>query len=86
MKERHRTQIPRLLSPGEVADVLNVSRSLVYQLIESGKLACHRIGTGRGAIRVSEHDLADFLIETRSVRVEEAQRPPRRKLKHLKIG
>lgn len=44
----------------EVAHQLAVSATCVYQLISQGKLACHRIGVGRGAIRIAAEDLAEF--------------------------
>ena len=70
----------------QVADQLSVSASLVYQLVESGRLACHRIGTGRGAIRISHDDLQAYIA---SCRVEQRQErrpaPPRPRLKHLKL-
>lgn len=85
MDKARQVSLPRLLTPAEAAEALNVSRSLVYQLVETGKLPCHRIGKGRGAIRLSEHDLLDFLSENRvSKQSGEAKRPPRRKLRHLK--
>ncbi|MHB9080377.1 MAG: helix-turn-helix domain-containing protein [Pirellulaceae bacterium] len=81
------TNLPRLLSPHEVAQALHVSRSLVYRLVDTGKMPCHRIGAGRGAIRVSEDDLVDFLAMCRCEKQEEARRPPprRKKLKHLTV-
>jgi excisionase family DNA binding protein len=87
MESPHRARVPRLFSPDEVASVLNVSRSLVYQLIDSGKLVPHRIGNGRGAIRVSEDDLANFLATCRREKDEGATKPPqmRQKLKHLEL-
>ena len=36
-----------LLTINEVAAILKVSKSLVYGMIASGKIACHRIGNGR---------------------------------------
>ncbi len=45
------------LTVKQVAQHLNVSPSVVYQLLDSGRLACHRIGKGRGTIRVSAGDL-----------------------------
>ncbi|MFW6114628.1 MAG: helix-turn-helix domain-containing protein [bacterium] len=80
-------RLPRLLSPREVAQALSVSRSLVYRLIDTGKMPYHRIGERRGAIRVSEDDLADFLATCRREVQEEARRPPQRvrKLKHLTV-
>ena len=50
-----------LMTVKEVAHRLRVSASLVYQLVDAGKLACHRIGNGRGAIRIRPDDLANYL-------------------------
>lgn len=44
-----------------VAERLSCSPATVYALIASGKLRHYRIGTGRGAIRVSEDQIAEFL-------------------------
>ena len=83
--EQPESEVPSLLKPAEVATRLNVSRSFVYRLIESGELASHRIGNGRGAIRVSESDLLSFLARCRNEKQEEAPRPPRQKLKHVRV-
>jgi excisionase family DNA binding protein len=56
-----------MLTVRDVASELSVSATCVYQLIASGKLPCHRIGIGRGAIRVSEVDLAAFLDGCREI-------------------
>jgi excisionase family DNA binding protein len=45
----------------EVVRSLEISVSLVYRLIESGKLGNSRHGLGRGVIRVSESQLAEYL-------------------------
>ncbi len=45
----------------EVAKKLEISVSLAYRLVESGKLRCCRHGLGRGVIRVSEDQLAEYL-------------------------
>jgi excisionase family DNA binding protein len=50
-----------MLTVKEAAEQLHVSATCVYQLIAKGKLACHRIGVGRGAIRIGADDLADFI-------------------------
>ena len=50
-----------MLTVREVADHLRVSPSCVYGLIGRGLLACHRIGLGRGTIRVTAEQLARFL-------------------------
>ncbi len=74
------------LTVRQVAKRLNVSASCVYQLVETGKLPNHRIGLGRGAIRVSEADLEEYLASCRREKMSETPRwAPRVKLKHLKI-
>ena len=45
----------------EIATTLKVSRSVVYQIIESGALTAHRIGNGRGTIRVAKEEFARYL-------------------------
>jgi len=76
----------KMLRVREVAERLHVGATCVYQLIEKRKLACHRIGVGRGAIRVSESDLNSYLERCRNPGTEtnhRQTRPPVR-LKHLK--
>ena len=76
-----------LLTVPHVAARLAVSPSLVYQLIESGKLGHHRIGNGRGTIRVSETDLEAYLSASHSG-VEPPQRAVHRakkRLKHIRL-
>lgn len=46
---------------GEAAKRLDVSKSTVYGLIAAGKLKCCRVGLGRGAIRIMDAHLAEFL-------------------------
>ncbi len=67
----------RLLMAREVAELLRVSVSSVYALVAQGRIPCHRIGAGRGSIRVSRTDLEAFLNDCRSERVEEVRRLPR---------
>jgi excisionase family DNA binding protein len=50
-----------LLTVKEVARRLRVSQSLVYQLVDTGRLGCHRIGNGRGAIRIRPEDVTEYL-------------------------
>jgi excisionase family DNA binding protein len=75
-----------MLTVKEVAARLALSPSQIYALIASGKLTCHRFGNGRGAIRVSEEQLAEFietskftpaaaLPELRHIRLPDEQRP-----------
>ena len=73
-----------MLKVSQVADRLNLSTSKVYELVEQGKLAHHRIG---GAIRVSEEQLVEFLEETKRERREPEPRksqPRHPQLRHLR--
>ncbi len=84
MQPNHQDE-PRLLTVREVAELLRVSPSMVYQLVEGRKLACHRIGGGRGAIRVSTTDIQQYLAACRYEQREHVPKPPRQRLKHLKL-
>ena len=59
-----------LMTVKEVARRLRVSASLVYQLVDSGKLGCHRIGNGRGAIRIRPEDVDEYLNQCRHHRMK----------------
>ena len=50
-----------MLTVGDVATQLNLSPACIYALVESRQLSSHRFGKGRGAIRISETDLAEFV-------------------------
>lgn len=54
-----------MLTVKQVAERLGVSKAQGYALCSSGKLPHHRMGNGRGAIRVSEEQLAAFLGASR---------------------
>ena len=56
---------PALLTVAEVAKRLKVSPSAVYALCAQERLAHHRVGLGRGTIRVSEADLQAFIESCR---------------------
>jgi len=77
----------RLLTVADVADWLSISGSLVYQLVESGKLPIYRIGNGRGAIRFRPEDIESYLFGCRTekvpARTNTAVRP---RLKHIHIS
>jgi excisionase family DNA binding protein len=45
----------------EAAIRLEVGVGTVYALVAAGKLRCYRVGVGRGTIRVSEEQIAEFL-------------------------
>ncbi len=50
------------MTVAEVADMLRLSLSQVYALVNAGKLRCYRLTTARhGGIRISQEQIADFL-------------------------
>lgn len=51
------------LTVKQAAERLQISDKTIYQLCAAGRVAHHRIGTGRGTIRISEHDLAAFVAD-----------------------
>lgn len=71
----------------EAAALLRVSRSLVYALIESGRLPASRLGKGRGAIRITRVDLFEYVTANRVQPGETAIKRPRHKekLRHIKL-
>jgi excisionase family DNA binding protein len=58
----------RLVTPAQVAAHPGVSKALVYQWVEEGRLPAYRLGTGgrRGRILIDEVDLGAFLAGCRS--------------------
>lgn len=75
-----------LLTVAQVAGLLGVSTASVYAMVEAGRLACHRIGLGRGTIRISEADLEDFLDACRcGPPAPRPRRLARGPLKHLRL-
>jgi excisionase family DNA binding protein len=55
-----------LLTVHEAAELLRLSDAAVYALCKSGELPHHRLGKGRGAIRIGEADLLAYLARTKS--------------------
>lgn len=71
----------------EAAERLEVSASLVYGLLSSGKLKCYRIGMGRGNYRISEEQLAAYLKACESAPITPAlPSPVRPKLRYLRLS
>lgn len=57
----------------ELAEMLKLSQSQVYALIDDGLLKCHRFTRGRsGAIRVSQTQLDAYLAST----IQQDDEPP----------
>jgi excisionase family DNA binding protein len=55
--------MPRLYTAKEAKDELRVSLSMIYQLVDEGRLKAIRIGAKgkRGCIRIPEPAIADFM-------------------------
>lgn len=70
----------------EVADRLGVVPATIYALCQKKVIPHVRVGTGRGAIRISEEGLEVYLAGA-AVRQNDVglPPPPPTKLKHLKI-
>jgi excisionase family DNA binding protein len=71
------------MNVAEVAKRLRISRACAYALVESKELGHYRIGVGRGAIRVSEAQLEDYLRRKEVGRPEKLRTTPHEKLKHI---
>ena len=55
-----------LLTVKEVAKLLRVSGRIVYQLVGEGRLGHHRVGNGRGSVRIRPKDVEDYLQSCRT--------------------
>jgi excisionase family DNA binding protein len=71
-----------LLTVAQVAEQLNCSKSLVYNLLASGELRHFVLGNGQGGKRVSPAQLADYL--RRKERGDGPKRAPEPPLKHIR--
>lgn len=54
-------QEARMLRVKAVAQLLDVSVATVYRAIESGELRALKIGTGKGALRIPEAAVAEYV-------------------------
>ena len=81
----HESTTEQLLSVADVAELLNISQSLVYQIVDAGKIPFLRIGIGRGSIRFQPADVKTYLDSCRVEKV--AMQPPkmRLRLKHIRL-
>ncbi|QDV74557.1 helix-turn-helix domain-containing protein [Botrimarina mediterranea] len=69
------------------AEKLGVSEKTVRGLIQAGRIEHHRVGLGRGVIRITDQAISDYLQSTRVGLSESSasDRQPRQRLKHLKL-
>ena len=73
----------KLLTVAGVADLLSISKSLVYELVERGELPFIPVGTSKG-YRFDPADVQAF-VRTRKKQNEGRKSPtPRPRLKHLR--
>ena len=55
----------KLLTVKQLADMLSISPSMVYELVALSKIRCFRIaGRGRGTLRFDEAMVAEYLAST----------------------
>jgi excisionase family DNA binding protein len=54
-----------LLTVSQISDILGISVSMVYALVNKGDIGSHRIGR---CVRISRSQLDQYLDETKSVR------------------
>lgn len=73
-----------LLNVKQAAERLQVSPGLIYALVEANQIGHHRVGRGRGRIRFSEENLADYLRGTESRPADPVPHRQPVKLKHLR--
>ena len=55
-----------LLKASDVMEALNVSRRLVYQMAQDGRLPCVRVGGPDGPLRFIQSDLDDHIAKARA--------------------
>ena len=83
---RNDEKLNRLLTVADVAEWLNVSSSLIYQLVESRKIPVCRIGTGRGTIRFRSEDIENYIASSLDSRLPiKTAKPSPTGLKHIKV-
>lgn len=55
------SELPRLVKVRKVAELLDVHRSTVNRMINDGELPAHRVGNGKGVLRVPETAVLAYL-------------------------
>ena len=73
----------------DAAERLHVSEKTVRNLLKAGRIAHHRIGAGRGVVRITAEALDRYLAECEVKERDSSSTPPRRrqrrKLRHIKL-
>lgn len=73
-----------LMTVRDVAKFVGCSVANVYGLIETGELPVIAIGKTRG-YRIDRHDLDEFLRRRKQQKFAAPPKPPRPKLKHIRL-
>jgi excisionase family DNA binding protein len=60
------TPLEELLKPSEVARMLGVSRTWLYEAAKRGRVPCVRLGGADGPVRFVESDLIEWLERARA--------------------
>lgn len=71
--------IPKLFTPQQAAEALNLSVSAIYEEIAAGAIDVHRLGPQKGAIRITEAAILAYLAArlcAAEAQSEELQTPP----------
>lgn len=55
-----------MLTAAEAGKLLGLSARTMYDLAKAGKIACHRMGVGDGAVRFDPADLEEYKRQCRS--------------------
>lgn len=79
-------ELPPWLSVKQIADFLNVSENNIRNVIESEQLIAHRIGSGRGVIRVSVKEFQLYLDRVKQAPSVEPPTPRRNQRKLPIVG
>lgn len=74
-----------MLTVKQAAARLGVSPATVYGLCQRRRLSHVRIGLGRGAVRIDEGDLENYVRTAKVQPSTPALSPPRESFKHLRI-
>lgn len=64
----------------QIGELLQLSRSKIYELIAGGEIVPHRIG---GSIRISQENLESYVDSCRDRRAKGPRKAPRPRLRHL---
>ena len=75
----------KLLRVEDVAEMLSVAVSTVYEMVSKGEIPGFRLGPRKGAIRIEEADVIGYL-ESCKVGKKQPERKPRRiKSRHFSV-